>query len=674
MLKKTLLFLLANVLILLAQQRSKQQFNIAKVESKSFSARQALRYPGDSSIDVTYYWLNIKLDYNAREISGFTQIDFKSKKPSLNSFFIDLQDNLILDSVVSGGKKLSAKHSLNVITISPNQPLSYGGKYSVKIYYHGTPGSSGFGSFEFSKHGTSPVIWSLSEPYGASDWFPNKDNPGDKADSSDVWITADSFFVSVSNGTLVGITVNKDGTKTYKWKNRYPISPYLISLAMTNYKEYDVYFKYTNNDSMIVRNFIYPEHFTTRIKSQFSHTVDMLKVYSNLFGLYPFVKEKYGHVEFGWSGGMEHQTITSVGTNYDKPYFSDHLISHELAHQWFGDKITCKDWHNIWLNEGFASYCEALYTESRYGKNAYNQEINYDMSIARGAVGSIWVKDISSVAEIFDYSRSYKKAAVVLHMLRGVLGDSLFFKTLYNYSNDSSLAYNAATTEDFRKVAEKTSGMDLAYFFNEWIYGESFPVYSVNWSFKNETKGFYSVRIIVNQTERKNPLYFAMPIKFKIHTSYGDTLFTLFNNAAPADSFNIRVKGKPDSLIFDYGNWILKILNSVVLSGVKNSGLPPENIYLAQNYPNPFNPATTIEYTIPRKVKKSGNSSDASFRRVVLKIYDLTGKEIRTLVNGRQKPGRYKIKFSAGGLPSGIYFYRLTVGNNSLTKKMILLK
>lgn len=669
MLKNFFVLFLMNSLILFAQQKSFYYSNLSKIESKSFLNQKAALYPGDSSIDVTYYWLNIKLDYSKRTIAGFTQINLKSLSSQLYSFFIDLQDNLTLDSVTSGGKRLTAKHSQNKITINPVSPLSSGESYSVKIYYHGTPGSSGFGSFEFSSHGSSPIIWSLSEPYGASDWFPCKDTPGDKADSSDVWITADSFFVSVSNGTLVGVTDNGDGTKTYKWKNHYPIAQYLISLAMTNYKEYDAYFKYSNTDSMIVRNFIYPEHFTEKVKNQFSHTVNMLKVYSKLFGLYPFVNEKYGHAEFGWSGGMEHQTITSVGTNYSKPYFSDHLISHELAHQWFGDKITCKDWHNIWLNEGFATYCEALYLEQTSGSNAYNQEIGGDMDVAKSAKGSVWVKDISTVGEIFDYARSYAKGAVILHMLRGVLGDSLFFKSMYNYSNDPALAYGVATTEDFQKVVEKTSGMDLNYFFNEWIYGEGFPVYSVNWSFQNASSNIYSVKIVVNQNKRTNPAYFAMPVKFKISSSSKDTVFTAFCRAQASDTIEIKAEGKPKSLTFDYGNWILKSVISVILTDVKNSNLIPLNISLKQNYPNPFNPSTTIEYSVP-----VANNQLKQTQHVSLKIYDALGREVQTLVSKQQKPGNYSVKFSANNLPSGVYFYRLNIGAKSLTKKMVLLK
>ncbi len=652
--------------------------NIAEIESKGtqkFVTPTA--YPGDSNIDITYYFLNIKLDYDNTTISGCVRIDGRSMKDSLSQFFIDLQSKLYVDSVVSNGKQLYAKHSNNTITIQPNSPLNFGDKFSIKIYYGGHPGYSGFGSFEFENHGGHPIIWSLSEPYGASDWFPCKDTPADKADSSDVWITADSQFVSVSNGTLKGVTVNDDGTKTYKWKNHYPIAQYLISLAMTNYVEYDTWFKYSDTDSMIIRHFIYPEHLTSSIKKQLDRTSDMLKVFSEKYGLYPFITEKYGHAEFGWSGGMEHQTITSLGTHYYTPSFGWSLVSHELSHQWFGDMITCKDWHHIWLNEGFATYSQAVYYESMYGFNAYKGYINSFMGkdensrwTAKYAKGSIWVQDISSVDEIFDYSRSYLKAAVVLHMLRGVLGDSLFWASIKAYASDPMLKYGVAITEDFQNDVEKTSGVDLDYFFKEWIYGEKYPQYNVNWSYENTAGNNYNITVQINQVERTDPKYFAMPIQLEIKTSEQDTTVTVFNDAVASENFVITVNGQPSALIFDPDNWILKDLLSLTYADEKDyKPTIVKEFKLAQNYPNPFGetipsgqPTTTIKYSI------------AKTSLVTLTVYDALGKQVAELVKQKQLPGNYFASFNASGLPSGIYFYTLKAGNFTQTRKMVLIK
>ncbi len=682
-LTKSLFLFLLVVTVTFAQNSA---VSIAEVESKgkeNFLTPE--KYPGDSNIDVTYYFLNIKLDYPNRDISGYVRIDGRSLVDSLKEFFLDLQDVLSLDSVVADGKHLYAKHSNNKITVSPDSPLLFGEKFSVKIYYHGHPGYSGFGSFEFDTHGGQPVIWSLSEPYGASDWFPCKDTPADKADSSDVWITADSQFVSVSNGVLQEVVVNNDGTKTYKWKNHYPIAQYLISLAMSNYKEYDTYFKYSDTDSMIIRHFIYPEHLTENVKKQLDRTSDMLRVFSGKYGLYPFITEKYGHVEFGWSGGMEHQTITSLGTRYYSPSFGRDLVSHELSHQWFGDMITCKDWHNIWLNEGFATYSQAVYLEAITNFSTYKNYIRdfmgrdeNDRYTAKYAVGSIWVQDISSVNEIFDYSRSYLKAAVVLHMLRGVLGDSLFWASIKAYANDPNLKYGVATTEDFQAVVEKVSGKDLDYFFKEWIYGEKYPQYNVEWTYTNTSGDKYLVTVDIKQVKRTDPKYFKMPVKIEIKTSLTDTTVTVMNNAVAEESFPIEVKGVPSQLLFDPDTWILRDLKSVNFTSVKefNKGVVSD-FKLEQNYPNPVfaksgSGVTTIKFSIPSaSVVKSGTRF---FQNVSLKVYDLLGRQVAVLLNKNLSPGSYSFDCNVSNLTSGVYFYVLKAGNLTATKKMVIVK
>ncbi len=621
-----------------------------------------LNYPGDSNIDVTYYKLNLNINHIVKQINGVVTVKAKSVTPSLTDFFLDLQDVFTVDSVKANVEQLSFTHSSDKLNITLPKSYSVGEEFSVDIFYRGRPGSSGFGSFEFSSHDGTPVIWTLSEPYGASDWWPCKDTPADKVDSSDVWITADELFYSVSNGSLEGIIKNGDGTRTFKWKNHHPIAHYLISLAMTNYDIYKNYFVYAPGDTMEVIHYMYPEHLNSN-KSNLDKTPEMLAIFSELFGLYPYINEKYGHAEFGWGGGMEHQTVSSMGA------FSSSIVSHELAHQWFGDKITCKDWHHIWLNEGFATYCESLYKEAKYGYSSYKSSIASEMSYAKNAFGSIYVQNINSVGEIFDGSRSYAKGAVVLHMLRGVLGDSTFFNVMYSYSNDPQLAYGVATTEDFQRVAEEVSGEDLEYFFKEWIYGEDFPVYNIDWGYTRIDNELYRFRITINQSNHKNPAFFTMPVQVQVTTTAGDTLLTFFNNQQ-SQTFYSDVTGQPQSIKFDPENWILKTVQSIT-TGVKTSDNLPTQFALEQNYPNPFNPSTTIKYSIPYLQNQNAIS-------VKLTVFDVLGREIATLVDKKQSPGNYSVIFNAesgiGGLNSGVYYYQLKAGDFMGTKKMILIK
>ena len=610
-----------------------------------------VQYPGDSKIDVTYYGLDLTVTANPNYLSGSVIIGVKVDTSSINSCFLDLQNALTISGLLLNGSPAAFTHVNNIISVTLDRTYVHGETFSIKVFYEGIPGSSGFGSFEFGSHNGVPAIWTLSEPYGAPDWFPCKDTPADKADSSDVWITVSDQFTAVSNGSLESVVINSNGTQTFHWKNHYTIAHYLISLAITNYYQYDTYFHYGQNDSMIITHFVYFESFN-QAKPYLDETAGMMAVFSDHYGLYPFINEKYGHAQFGWGGAMEHQTCTSIGS------WDSWIVAHELAHQWYGDMITCKDWHHIWLNEGFATYSEAVYVEAKNGKSAYNSYVMNEMNQAKNAVGTIWVQDISSVAQIFDWYRTYKKAGVVLHMLRGIVGDSTFFDIMRTYSADPSVSYGVATTEDFQAIAESVYGQSLNYFFQEWIYGENYPKYTVGWNKALLGGDLYRMNINITQNVNNNPAYYTMPVQIKVNTSLGDTIVTLFNNAQ-YQNFQFQVIGNPTSIVFDPGNWILKTLQGV--TEVEDLTIPLQ-YSLEQNYPNPFNPTTTIEYNIPQ----------GDF--VTLKVFNVLGKEVATLVNGRVEAGKHKVEFDASALNSEVYFYQIESENYAETKKMILLK
>jgi aminopeptidase N len=608
-------------------------------------------YPGDSKIDVTYYGLDLKITTGPNYLIGNVTIGVRTDTTSLNTCFLDLRNILTVDSILLNGTAAAFSHSSNKINITLDHTYSQGEPFTLKVYYHGVPGGSGFGGFYFGTHSGTPIIATLSESYSGPYWWPQKDTPADKADSSDVWMTVADNLIAVSNGTLESVTNNGNGTKTYYWKSHYAIAAYLISLAITNYTQYNTYYHYSPTDSMVITNFIYPEDLSY-VKPYVDETDEMITVFANRYGEYPFIEEKYGHAEFQWGGAMEHQTCTSMG------FWGSGVISHELSHQWYGDMITCKDWHHIWLNEGFATYSEAVYIEAKNGKAAYDSQIAGEMSYAKTAQGTIWVQNILDEGEIFDGARSYSKGGCVLHMLRGIVGDSTFFDIMRAYSDDPNLKYGAATTEDFQQVAENVSGLDLNYFFQEWIYGENYPVYGIGWNKFLVSGNIYQVILNINQNINTNPSFFTMPVQIKINTTSGDTLVTLFNNEQN-QNFQFQVIGEPMSIVFDPGNWILKTIQSV--TEVKNLEVPFE-YSLGQNYPNPFNPSTTISYQLPEK------------ELVTIKIFNILGKEVATLVNEEKPAGKYELEFSADNLVSGVYFYKLQAGSFVETKKMILIK
>jgi len=637
---------------LLFGQKKQVLCSHAKSNPQTLLAKTELAGLGDSNIDVHYYLLDIAVTTEPQKISGKVGIHLRSLKNNLSVINIDLSSALNVSNVKVNGINTQYSHSNNLIAIQLSGSFSINQEIKLEIFYSGKPRSSDFRGFTFHSSNGKPWIWTLSEPYGAKEWFPCKDTPADKADSSDVWITVRDDLVAVSNGILESKIQNNNNTKTYKWKSRYPIAQYLISLVIGDLKKYTNYYNYDGSKSMPVEHYLISEKSIEIEKKQLDKTIKMLEIFSEKFGLYPFIKEKYGHAEFAWGGGMEHQTCSSMA------FFDDALIAHELAHQWFGDKITCKNWQNIWLNEGFATYLEAIYFEEAKGKNAYQQNIAFNMGKAKNAQGSVYVEDISSIGEIFNSNRSYAKGAVILHMLRGIVGDEIFFKGCKNYLNDPKLAYGVAVTEDLQKHFETLTGNSLDYFFSQWIYGYNYPVYSLEYSYKEVENSEYDITFKLSQKTNKKPVFFTMPVQIKVKTSIKDTVLNFFNNQQN-QVFKTRIKGKPDNIIFDPENLILKDVKSI--TGIKQSKVPVK-FELNQNYPNPFNPVTKIAFSLPESMK------------IKLEVFDLLGKRVAVLINGKTEAGTTEYNLDASDWPSGIYYYRLSSEQKTETRKMVLLK
>jgi len=597
--------------------------------------------------DVSYYRLELNIFTPANYLTGAVSIVGVCRKANEQKLTFDLVQNMHIDSILVNSLKCSFLQSSEYFDISLSTATSLGLKLSVEIFYQGTPISTGLGSFSFDTHSGVPWIYSLSQPYGTKDWWPCKDDPSDKADSADIIVTCDSTFRVGSNGLLRSVVNNNNGTSTFYWKERYPIASYLISIAITNYSQFSNWYRYTSTDSMEVLNYVLPEHYDEAIQ-KLPVTVDMLKIFSDLFGQYPFIKEKYGHAEFGRGGAMEHQTMTSM-TN-----FNEVTIAHELAHQWFGDMITCQSWSDLWLNEGFAQYSSALYLEHQYGSSAYWSFMQSQINRAYQAPGFIGVPDTSSARNLFNVSRIYSKSSSVLHMLRHVLGDSVFLRVLYIYANDPALMYSTATTSDFQNICEMVSGLDLDYFFQEWIYGAGFPNYFYSWTWKSMKDSSVLVLDITQVNNQGTPQFFTMPVDIRITTARRDTLVTVWNNAL-TQQFQIRCDDKPSAVLLDPDEWIIRY----TFAGADR---PPAGFFLEQNYPNPFNSTTTILYWLPKR------------SAITLKIFDLLGREVETLADAVQSAGAHEYHWNASSKASGVYIYRLAAGEVELTKKMVLIR
>jgi aminopeptidase N len=625
--------------------------------AKHFRASRAIS-ASSKNVDVHYYKLNIRIADEPRFIRGDVTSIVRVIDSNISAVTFDLVSALLVDSAIVNGVRSPVTSAPQNITITLPSAFHTGDIVTIQIFYHGNPSFSGLGSYTDSTDlEGNRWVFTLSQPYGSRDWWPSIDHQSDKADSIDIWITCDQHLIGVTSGKLVETIQNSDNTKTYRWKHRYPIATYLVAVTIGKFTSYSDWYKHSPADSLEIVNYVLSTIGMTapNYRTNSARTKQMLEIYSPIFGPYPFLKEKYGHVEYGWGGGMEHQTLSSIGSYT----FSEPVIAHELVHQWFGNMITCRSWSDLWLNEGFAEYFEAVYRERMYGQPAYWQRITSYYAQSKSTTGTLHISDTSDAEHVFNDGRVYYKGAAVLHMLRHVLGDSIFFASINAYATDPTLKYGTASTADFQHWCELVSGRDLDWFFAEWIYGERYPKYTYSASFDSADNGFSATVRITQTTGTTNPSFYTMPIDLKFSAGEWDTTVIIFNNSAE-QTFHIPLPRKASFAAFDPHGWILRDLTHLPASVQRTD--PPQSFQLQQNYPNPFNPVTTIRFSIPMR------------SHVTLKVFSILGSEVKRLAEGIHDPGMHDVYFDASSLASGVYYYSLTSGTYSQIRKMVVVK
>ncbi|MBN2601471.1 MAG: T9SS type A sorting domain-containing protein [Candidatus Marinimicrobia bacterium] len=600
---------------------------------------------GQYQYDVGFYGIDLKIDIDNEEISGQVNIRGKSKINALSVIELDLMSPLIVDSVWNEASGF--QQSGDDLSIQLQAPVDSGQVFEVGIQYGGSPVAAGLKGFSFAFHDNVPIVSTLSEPYYARGWFPCKDIPSDKADSADISLTVPDSLVAISNGLLKSILDNNNGTKTYKWQERYPIATYLISLAVTNYDLIEQTYTAKDGTTMPVQHWYYPED-ESRIDVLLL-TTEMISFFSDIWGEYPFINEKYGHARFSWGGGMEHQTCTSLGS------YSELMVCHELAHQWWGDMVTCANWSEIWLNEGFARYSEALWEEYKNGSDGYR---DYMAKINRPEYwqsGPVYILDTTNVSSIFNLL-VYDKGAWILHMLRGVVGDSVFQDIFPAYREKYYM--DVATTEGFKQICEKISGEDLDWFFNQWVYGSGQPDYKIRWGRKKTTANNWQMTLWIDQTQSATNL-FQMPMAVKVEFSDRDSMLIITDSLA-SQSFGFQFSEMPENVFVDPENWILKTIQYSMID--PDIGYLPDKFLLTNPYPNPFNAGTYFDIYLPY---------DTDSRIVV---YDMNGRLVETIAEGLQRSGYRELVWQPENLPSGVYFIRLENSWVELSKKVVYLK
>ena len=620
-----------------AQNNFNKTNAIAQAELKSATGLLNFQVnPNTSNYDITYHKLEFTINPNVKFITGKVTTTYTAIS-NMNTITFDFANPLTVSSVKKGGTNLTFLENSNnelIITLSTMQ--SAGTSATIEINYSGVPPNNGFDSFVQTTHNGSPVIWTLSEPFGARDWWPCKQDLNDKINSIDVYITAPSQYISVSNGVETTAPVITGANKTTHFHHGYPIPAYLIAIACTNYSVYNQTGGTTPNTYPIV-NYIYPENLAA-VQPQLDQTPLILNLYESLFEVYPFHNEKYGHAQFGWGGGMEHTTVSfMVG-------FDRQLIAHEMAHQWFGDKITCGTWNDIWLNEGFATYLATLVTEHFDGLDAFVTEkqgmIDYITSTPNGNV-YLTNTQATSVDRIFSSQLSYNKGAMVLEMLRFKLGDAVFFQGIKNYLADPNLAYKYAVTSNLQAHLEAVYGQSLTGFFNDWIFNQGYPTYNItaqNW-------GLGQAKFVINQTQSDASVsYFELPVPVRITGAGGQQADLILNNTFNGQQIIKNVPFVITGVEFDPERHLIAT-NSIVSLGNQKFDLD-SSITI---YPNPCSDFLHIQ--MPNTL---------TLEKVIL--YNNLGQKVME---------NYNLDFAVTAVPIGVYYVDIQTSEGTFHKKFI---
>ena len=512
--------------------------------------------------DVKYLKLDIAAQPGSRAISGNALTVAQIVSP-LDTFITELRANMVVDSIKINNIITGFYQSSDHIFIPLGTTQTVGSSISVLIFYRGT--SNNLGVYAGTSNGLTYVA-TLSESYQAREWFPCKQILSDKIDSTEIWVTTSNINKVGSNGLLQGVDVLPASKVRYRWKTNYPMNYYLPSIAVGNYQDYLNYAKPAAMapDSILIQHYIVnTPTYLNNVKTNLDKTPRFVEKMSELFGLYPFKDEKYGHAMANIGGGMEHQTMSTMAN------FGTALIAHELGHQWWGDYVTCASWNDIWLNEGFATYSEQLMIEKLPAlfttTSATTNMLNLHTSVMSATNGSVYVPDASLFDEnrIFSSRLSYNKGATTVHNLRFEMqSDTLFFNTLKNFQQQYQ--NNVATTSNFKTVAENTSGKNLTDFFNQWIYGEGYPTYNI--TYYRPTGD--TMLLLVNETVSAPTVtpFFKGLLELKITSLQGDTT-VLVNVTGNNQVFKIAYNKTPTGIVIDPNNWIVNKTGTVT-SGV----------------------------------------------------------------------------------------------------------
>ncbi len=610
------------------------------------------------SYDVLKYKLDVGLyqcfmnpyprTFHAKEVISL-KVDSALNSIKLNA----INTSLTVDSVRLAA--VAFRHLNDTLTIQLDRSYLPGEILDIAIYYgHKNVNDNGF----YASYGT---VFTDSPPEGARKWLPCWDRPSDKA-TWDLTARVPLTARLGSTGQLADSAISGD-TISYHWKSDIQVATYLITLtSKINFLIHKRYWLNPASPSDSIPIMAYYKNGESMVL--FDSIIGPATTYfSSRFGRYPFEKIGFATLNnsFAW-GGMENQSMVNLMPG---AYNNAEIFVHEHAHQWFGDLITCGTWADVWLNEGFATFCQNLWVEHSLGNAMFRAGMgnlaNYYLSANPGwpLYQPAWAIHTPSASYLYNQAITYNKGACVLFQLRYVLGDSLFFKAMHDYTTDTALMFRHAVTADFAARVSQSAGQNLGWFFNEWVYSPNHPIYHNTFEIDSLGAETWKVTLLVNQLQT-NPDFFKMPLEFLVSFSnLTDTLVRIMNDVNH-QPFAFTFTRKPVSLTFDpYRNILLK--QAATIYSVKTPG-KASGFRLYQNEPNPTSGSTVVSYEVP----------GAAW--VNISVMDSNGRLINCPVNCRQEPGFYRIELASLLLSPGVYFIKMTAGNFSEAKKMVVVR
>ncbi len=562
-----------------------QHTHVASVASPPPEAR-SFELPGDRVLyapdrpaDVRHVKLDITLDFEQETVSGTVYTTFSALFDEVKTVTFDAIDLHIERVTIEGGGELLCRDSFSPsakkLVVTLDRPYHYGEQFTIAIEYHAKPRTGMHFVKPASEDPTRPVqVWTVGQPSYHRYWFPCHDAPNDRA-TTEMIVTVPAQFLTVSNGNLLSVTDN-GATKTHHWRHDVPHATYLVSLVVGEFAVIE-----DSYNGKPVTYYVRPDR-KDDAPYLFSKTPEMMRFFSEYTGVeYPYDKYAQTVVEI-YANAMEHTTATthSFSLLMDKKASLDvnyvRVVAHELAHQWFGDLVTCRDWSNGWLNEGFASYFTELWTEHDRGKDEFKQEmlsekqiyLQEDSSHRRPIVYYVFHEDGE---ELFD-RHMYQKGCWVLHMLRHQLGEAAFRRGIQTYLE--RYRTREVITADLERTLEEVTGRSLAQFFQQWVYQGGYPAFEVSYSWDSEHT---MAKVKIRQTQKVDALTpcfvtpvdlaFTIPTSDKAakdeHTTETRTIplrVTVGEDGQIEQSFYLPLEREPIMVRFDPDGWLLKTL------------------------------------------------------------------------------------------------------------------